>query len=226
MDVAVNRTNDLGRFNLSKCRNAGLAACDTEWVCFIDADVVVADDFAARILPALDGGALHLFANFPGRSDLTGTCVVARRHAEAIGGYDEVFDAWGGRDRDFYMRLKLAGLKVTTLPTAFIETIIAHPDELRTTFYPGKDMMLSQSISALYRLAKYNLMVHGGAHVLTLKDRQHLYAKAEEVVRRARQASNRTAQLMLELPVDGQFAAGAGRTRQTLTIEIETSRLK
>lgn len=222
----VVRLDDGGKFNLSACRNAGLAVCESDWVCFIDADVILAPGFTAEVAPRLAPGSFYLFANFAGRSDLTGTCVVRREDANRIGGYDEVFEAWGGRDRDFYTRLGLSAVRAVTLPNSVIAEIIAHDDDLRTTFYERKDMALSQSISALYRLAKFNLISHGGAQALTLKDRRYLYAQSEQAVRRAAAARDRRAQMVLNLPVAPQFVPASGGVRQSLTIEIDTSRLR
>jgi glycosyltransferase involved in cell wall biosynthesis len=222
-DVEVVRLDDGGKFNLSRCRNAGLQAAATPWICFIDADVVVAECFSRELTPRLAPGAFYLFDNFPGRTDLTGTCVVAREAAMAIGGYDEVFEAWGGRDRDFYMRLHLAGCTAMAMPNAMITEIFSHSDESRTTFYARKDIQLSQSISAVYRLAKVHFINHGGPGFLTLADRRDLYAKAQAAVMLAVDSGAKSARLLLDLPVEGQFVPAAGALRQTLAIEIDTS---
>ena len=222
----VVRLDDGGKFNLSRCRNAGLKVCKTPWVCFIDADVVISTDFRDNVVPQLTEGAYYLFANFANRSDLTGTCIVDRREAERLEGYDEVFEAWGGRDRDFYMRLNLAGLRPVTLPNTAIDEIIAHSDDLRTTFYDRKDIRFSQSVSAMYRLAKFNILSNGGVQCLTARDRRHLYASAEQALRQAMQTNSRKAHLQLELPVGGPFAAALGAVRQTLSIEIDTARAR
>ena len=49
---------------------------------------------------------------------------------DAVGGYDERMEGWGGSDDDLYLRLTLHGFEFANIPTGFL-THIDHPEEAR-----------------------------------------------------------------------------------------------
>jgi hypothetical protein len=81
---------DRADFNMSVGRNAGAAAASGDWLAFLDADVVIADDFADRLAQATEDGSFYRFGIWdPGREGIFGSFVVRKRDFDAIGGYDE-----------------------------------------------------------------------------------------------------------------------------------------
>ncbi len=221
--VKVIRLDDQGAFNLCRARNVGLAACETPWVCFIDADVVLADDFAAQVAPDLRPGRFHRFAFFPDRYDLAGTCIVATDDARAIEGYDEVMVGWGGEDFDLYSRLVIRGVAQVVLDNSAIDTVIDHGDELRIAHTASKDLVFSQASTAVYRLAKVNLLSRATGGLLTVEDRRRLYDQAHETVRQALDAEDGIGRLRLDIPPGVHFAPVLGSIRQSVTIEFDAS---
>src|SRR5262249_3949466 len=107
----VVKISDRPHFNVSHARNLGAAQATAEWIAFVDADIVLAPDFAtgnaARMAEA------RAFFHYQKIDKVTGsafgTCLVRRADVAAIGGYDEIMDGYGGEDQDFYFRLVLLG---------------------------------------------------------------------------------------------------------------------
>lgn len=157
------------RFNVSQARNLGAQAAEAPWLCFVDADVILAPDFSQTILPLLQPG--HFYRPHPIVRELCGTVAVARDAFERVGGYDEMMRGWGGEDRDLYDRLRLFGQRETAVPAALFRTI-PHGDDLRTQNYDNHDLPLNQAINRVYRQAKLDLMrLHGGMLEPALRSR-------------------------------------------------------
>jgi hypothetical protein len=121
------------------------------------------------------------------------------------------------------MRLELAGVRPSILPASVVRDVFTHSDEMRAAFYAQKDLRLSHAIGALYRLAKFNFIMHGGPTFLTLADRRRLYALAQASVTQAVDCDAKSARLLLALPIEHQFRPALGAMRQSLAIEFDTS---
>jgi glycosyltransferase involved in cell wall biosynthesis len=221
-EVKVVMLDDGGLFNGSTSRNAGLAVCESEWICFIDADVVVANDFSSWVAPRLAPGHFYRFELFPGRYDLIGTCIVRSDDARAVQGYDEVITGYAGEDTDFYSRLGLSGLRPVVIPSAAIAEVIAHGDELRVAHAPSPDLWFDQSATVVYRLAKFHMIANGGENRVTEADRRNLYEQARSTLREALRDDDGVARLQMEIPAGVDFQARLGKIRQIVTIEIAT----
>ena len=63
--------------------------------------------------------------------DLMGTVLIPRQAFEAVGGYDEAMEGWGGEDHDLYLRLQRAGLTRAAFPGRLLHAL-PHDDAART----------------------------------------------------------------------------------------------
>ncbi len=164
-------------FCISHARNLGAGAAAAPWLCFVDADVGLAADFAAKVTPLLEPGTF-LLAD-PWVRELMGTFLCSRKDFERAGGFDEVLQNWGGEDRDFYFSLMNLGVIPKSFPSQWLIPI-PHEDHLRAANYAIKDLRVSQAINSLYIQAKFDLIRLQGR--LDLEKRQQLYKEANRVV--------------------------------------------
>jgi glycosyltransferase involved in cell wall biosynthesis len=88
---------DSPSFNLAHARNLGAKASQSIWLCFIDADIKIAPGWLAWLRHNMRPNTFYRSDNFKCDRDTTGTMVCSRSNFEFVGGYDEVFTAWGGR---------------------------------------------------------------------------------------------------------------------------------
>jgi glycosyltransferase involved in cell wall biosynthesis len=176
--VKVPRVTGQTRFSASRARNFGAQAGDAPWLCFFDADVILDDHFADRILPLLGPGSF--FTPQPWVKELMGTFLCSRDDFVRAGGYDEVFHGWGSEDRDLYTRFALLGLTNRAFPSDWLRSI-PHGDELRVENHDIKDLPATQAINFLYMAAKLDLMKLQ-ARTLSLPERQNLYKEAGKIV--------------------------------------------
>lgn len=206
--VQVVRATGQTVFNISRARNLGAAAAQTPWLCFFDADVILDSRFAERILPTLQPG--HYYGVPNEEEGLLGPNVCARSDFVQIGGYDEVFENWGHEDVDFFMRLSLRGLKRAHFPQD-ISVRVRHDVESRVRHFAVKSPKISQTINALYRLAKFDLMkIHD--RELTFQERKSLYADATQTV-----------QALLKNCKETQWRISFDQTRTIFNQEIEST---
>ncbi|HEX4273414.1 MAG TPA: galactosyltransferase-related protein [Rhizomicrobium sp.] len=222
-DATVVLLDDHGRFNLPKCRNAGLQRSQTEWVCFIDADVIVSRDFRSILECCLEKGAYYTFKSSNKREEPTGTCIVGRDDAIRMGGYDEAFEAWGGEDRDFYRRLEMNGVETRHFPDRLIETVMSHSDDRRTRYYNDKSLTRSFAVAALYGRAKRSVMALHDHRPLDLMERRGLYALAQQAVDRAAQASDKKSVLTCDVPKNSGTLFFGVVVSQKIWLEVDLS---
>lgn len=160
--VRVVRVPGQRTFNLARARNAGAAAATAPWLCFVDADVLVAPRFAEALRPLLQPRLL-LRAS-PLVPELWGTHVVPAEDWRRVGGYDECFAGWGGEDVDFFARLGDAGCASAAFPAWLLESL-GHDDAARVRFHDVKDRQLSRHVNTLYRHAKQDMVRISGAYL-------------------------------------------------------------
>jgi hypothetical protein len=153
-DVKVVRVTGVDGFNLADARNRGASVARGERLAFVDADMVLADKFISYInLHMAEGKFGHFARNGRG---MHGTCVVPKRHFDLVGGYDDLYQHWGGEDVDLYARLaNEARLQAFVLPDYLSAEVIQHSDAERTKFHnrPKKAGFL---ITRLYTELKLN----------------------------------------------------------------------
>ncbi|HXQ14405.1 MAG TPA: glycosyltransferase family 2 protein [Caulobacteraceae bacterium] len=149
---------DRPHFKLAEARNRGVAAATAPWLFLVDADVAVAPAFVATIAPLLRAGVF--LRPTPISPELSGTFVVARSDFAAIGGYDEVFEGWGGEDIDVVKRLEDSGRQAGTFPGELLR-FAAHGDEVRGFYHAVGNPRVNVVINSLYRRVKNDLAALG-----------------------------------------------------------------
>lgn len=214
--VAVVRWPDTGSFSPAHARNLGAAAATTDVVCLIDADVRVAPEFAATVLPHFDPRRYYLPEPLAG--DISGTFVCARAAFEFAEGYDEACMGWGGEDLDLYDRLDFHGIHRASFPARLLSAL-PHPDSERTAHHAMADKVLSNSINLLYSHIKLDLMRLSGSR-LPAAYRGTLYAQVREACIASRAAGH---PIRVEIPyADGVINYCGIQT--TLSYMIDTSK--
>jgi glycosyltransferase involved in cell wall biosynthesis len=160
-------------FNVSRARNVGAARSSGDVLCFVDADVVLAD------------GYLRWFANHFVQNNFyilgVGTPVCTRAQFEAVGGYDDVIAGWGGEDWDFCLRLREAGYDLELFPEELIKARIQHSDLMRTAYYDVKDKQSSMLRARYYIAAKQKLKSVSGVGAFPRSVRESLYLQTEQI---------------------------------------------
>ncbi len=179
--VSVKRVEGKTRFNLANARNTGAENVTAKWLCFIDADVIVASDFCARVIPLLKLG--NYYRATPIVGELCGTVICETKSFISTGGYDEVLQGWGGDDYDLYNRLRIANVTPANFPGELLRPI-SHSKEVRVQNYDIKDPQFSWKINQIYIQAKIDIMKIVG-HPLSLSRRVAIYRKIATFVANA-----------------------------------------
>jgi glycosyltransferase involved in cell wall biosynthesis len=196
--AAVIRVPGRSEFNLAAGRNAGARAADASWLCFLDADVAVAPDFARTFFPLLAPGGYY--RPDPTPNGTAGTVAVARTDFDRAGGYDECYRGYGCEDGDLYAALGLGGVAARTFPGRLL-THLDHPDADRTRHYEAKDLWESVAVGRVYHRVKFDLAGRAG-RPLPPAAREGIYAVVRPAVR-AWWAAGRTGPLEVTVPVPG-----------------------
>jgi glycosyltransferase involved in cell wall biosynthesis len=171
-EVRVVQVADRPLFNISEARNLGAAAAaKSEWLMFVDADVMVAPELRDRIEPLMQPGVF--LSPRPRPPELWGALVVAKADFDAIGGYDEAFEGWGWEDFDITERLRLSGLDERTFDGDLL-TSLHHADADRIRFHAIADPVLNGRLNLVYLTVKNDLRRQGVR--LDLAARRSLYA--------------------------------------------------
>lgn len=179
--VRVVHVIDAPRFHVARARNLGAAASSTPWLCFIDADIMIKEDFAATLVPMLHEG--FYYRPQPMTWDKWGTHLCRRADFLQVEGYDEVIEGWGGEDDDLYHRLAAIGCRSADFQGELISAI-QHGDEERTRHHEIRDKWTNQRINALYLQIKYDVARQMGSPNLTVPVRQVVYAEVRASVLR------------------------------------------
>jgi glycosyltransferase involved in cell wall biosynthesis len=191
----VSVTDDPG-FNLARARNLGAAAAQSEWLAFIDADVLLAPDFFARVAPGLSRG--HYFLPDSGDPTTMGSCLVERSAFLAAGGYDEAIRGWGGEDHDLYEALSLNGIRRAHYRGDLV-TPIPHSDAERTRYHGNKDIERARWLNQVYRAMKFDV-IRLLSRMPTLEERRHLRDMATRMVDEAATPGEAATPTQVNLP--------------------------
>jgi glycosyltransferase involved in cell wall biosynthesis len=159
-------------FNVSIARNLGAKATTAPWLLFADVDTKIAPTFWDEVAGRLEPGAFIIAE--PRLLELWGTFITARADFEALGGFDEVFQGWGGEDADFVQRLGLLGRRCLTYDAGLTEAL-PHSDEMRMRFHVSSSRFRSGLANDMYRAIKNDIARMGGA--LDERARRQLYAQ-------------------------------------------------
>jgi glycosyltransferase involved in cell wall biosynthesis len=207
-------------FNISKARNAGVKAAAYDWLCFIDADILLTKDFVYYIMGNIIPGSLYTFVESKELAGIAGTCVVHRDDLAIVGGYDEAYRGWGGEDADLYMCLELAGIKRQTLSSCLVSEVIRHSNLERTRHHQQKDLRISQTIATLYRSFKYALLSQTGK-TPTLKVRNEIYDQCSEHVYAAIRELRPLVKVELQLPLSRAMVFRWVQSKHKICIELD-----
>lgn len=154
--VKVVRETQATEWSGARARNLGARYAQTEWLIFIDADILLTGDYLGWLRTQLAPGLFFSPTLERGKVELFGTFACRREDFERIEGYDDNLIGWGKEDVDIYYRLERIGCKKTDYPKAFFE-LLKHEDEERIRFTPYQSRWVSQMISALYLQMKYDV---------------------------------------------------------------------
>jgi glycosyltransferase involved in cell wall biosynthesis len=211
--VEVVHSGEVGRFELARARNIGAARAQSQWICFVDADIRLDPAFSERVRPRLVPG--HHYRAYPRTIETYGTCICTTADFERIGGYDEVIQGWGKEDEDFYARLVISGLRYATFPGELLSAM-RHSETDRVAHYDVKDRWVSESINHVYCRAKIDRIVlqHGP---MGLNARKRLYTQIRAAVIEAHDADKPVA-IALPIRTEETRMCGTIRTKLVYTL--------
>lgn len=195
--VHVERTASGTPFNLSAARNLGARAATSQWLLFVDADILLHHEFSEWAQASLVRNSFYRAAPVAGAppAGTAGTVLVERNNFEAIGGYDDVIEGYGGEDDDLYVRLSMAGATPRSLPVGW-GAAIEHGDAQRMQFYEGGDLATQRVVNATYVHLKTRLQrLLDRDETLSRPHREAIMGTAREAVR-----SQSPGKLHLRLP--------------------------
>lgn len=195
-------------FHKARALNLGAKAASAPWLMFVDADILLAPDFAAQIRPLLILG--RFLRPEPLVADAWGSCLVRRDDFLAVGGYDEVLQGWGGEDDDMYYRLQQFGGCFPATFSGDLLSALPHDDRARTRFYAVGNRWQSQRSNALYLNIKYDLTrLAGGVPSRALLD--VIYAEVKRATVQSTPAAGGRIQLRVHL-AEGSLVPLQGAT--------------
>lgn len=179
--VKLVRVDDDPFFCLSRARNKGAAYVESDWICFIDADVLVSPGWSAWTHRFLQEGCFYKAGAEHRKRDrnIWGTVLCQRSAFNQIAGYDEIIRGWGGEDDDLYLRLRDSGLIESYIPPGYL-TGVSHSDNERTEFHENKNRAAQRDINHSYIAIKRFLADIAGVVDTELK-REIYYALSREV---------------------------------------------
>lgn len=164
---------DKPRFNTSHARNLGAAQATSEFLIFLDADVVIAEHFVQYIDGTMKDRTFGVFGLSARKNSLRGSCVVGREEFMSIGGYDELLAGYEGEDLDLYMRLRFVRIQQIKLDPSIVRDVIEQGAEERERFREhGLQMQFLRG--QLYSSIKEMIMAVQGAYALDIALRKQL----------------------------------------------------
>ena len=168
-------------FNMSRARNIGARLATAPWLCFCDADQLLAPSFCSMLASGLAPGTyLRTSRNLPSGPQ-TQPFPLACETATywAIGGHDDAFRGWAAEDKEFIDRLNRSGKREILLTAELVETL-QHSDTERSSFYEH-DMDMSSLISLYYARIKQRYFETVGRW-FTDEQRYSTYSQVERAV--------------------------------------------
>ena len=110
------RVSNTDEWRIGLALNIGIDHASTKTICKLDSDIEITD---ATWLSRIDTHAAFYRGRYDGRVS-NGQAVFAKRHWQAVGGYNEWLSGYGFDDSDFYIRLRKSGLAERLIDPGFI----------------------------------------------------------------------------------------------------------
>jgi predicted glycosyltransferase involved in capsule biosynthesis len=146
---------------LSAARNLGASSATSNWLFFIDADVLINQNFSSWLKSNKSLNEKNYYRQEPLNNrftaELHGSVLCIKSDYSKISGYDEVFKGYGGEDVDFYNRLKRIGSAANYIPYDCFSPI-KHSNEERMKNYVNKNLVKSDLMNHFYMHIKYQAM--------------------------------------------------------------------
>ncbi len=191
--VRVVKVEQAPRFHLARARNLGARAATSEWLAFLDADVLIEPGFATDLAGALRRG--NYFRPLPLTRETWGSFVCHRGDFFALDGFDETLEGYGGEDSDLYFRLDHFGRSCAFFDAKLLRSI-PHDNQLRSAHFEITDIELNRLVNSSYNHIKYDLMRESGQNVLPAGTRHAIYSEVKATLvenwRRGKSASRIT----------------------------------
>ena len=216
--VRVVRVQDAPLFNIARARNLGAAQARGRWLWFVDADVLLDENFAAQALPLLQDDAYYRLAST--QLDAYGTFICRRDDFLAIEGYDEILQGWGSEDTDVYMRLGMLNRVRRRLPGEWAAPI-AHARSASVYYYEIKDHRLSQRMNTIYVQIKHDLGRQFGQINLPQATLRAIYDEVRRVVESTAGNGQSSMRIEIALPREQVVPPHGWQIRRVLTYMVE-----
>lgn len=142
-------------FNISRARNLGAAAAKSDWLFFVDADVICEDGLLEWVKQHAKTGAYfrQSLSGSGKKSHAWGSFACRTADFVACGGYDDVLEGWGWEDDDLYQRLRLRGIDQVEYPFE-LASAINHGDDDRHLLPGIRTRWENHTINGCYVEAK------------------------------------------------------------------------
>jgi glycosyltransferase involved in cell wall biosynthesis len=217
--VRVVKVEQAPRFHVARARNLGARAATSEWLAFLDADVLIEPGFASGLSSALRHG--RYFRPRPLTRETWGSFVCHRGDFFALEGFDEALEGYGGEDSDLYFRLDHFGRSCAFFDANLLRSI-PHDNQLRSAHFEIADIELNRLVNSSYNHIKYDLMRESGQNILPAETRHAIYSEVKTTLvenwRRGKSAGRITITLPIRhvIPVPDGWAI-----RRHWTFEID-----
>lgn len=146
-------------FNLAQARNIGAKNATSDYLFFVDADIILQPEFCNWFKFNKDADSYFRRFQVSPTDGIheQGSCLCNKKHFYKIYGYDEFFRGYGGEDQDFYYRLNRIGVGKKNIPKEYFHSL-EHSDEKRTENYQEKNKLRAAILNRSYSAIKMKLL--------------------------------------------------------------------
>lgn len=146
-------------FNLAQSRNEGAKSAVSDYIFFVDADIVLNKELSSWLEQNTRLGTYYSRKRDNAYDGIheQGTVLCHQSDFKKVQGYDSTFCGYGGEDHDLYFKLQRIGVKKIDVPKNFINSL-DHADEMRTEFYVEKNKFKQSIINRSYSAIKAQIL--------------------------------------------------------------------